>query len=974
MECNYNIKCGLLNVQSVGNKTIIIREMINEKNFDICVLTETWLQNNESELSKINELTPDTHSFYHLPRIDRKGGGVGLLIAKSFNNIKIRNTMKYVTFEHLDIEMTYVNKPIRIIALYRPPSTSRSNFIIEFSNYLESIDSFDRTYICGDFNLWFELNTGTIINEFKELIESYNLTNGVPDPTSRSDHILDLLLYDKSEIVTNIEIEDDFTISYFHKLIKFELNIVKCVDLRKDIIIRDKKKFNAQLLIDYSSHDFLNFNFECECQKSDVENELNVCIDCYTQGYKQVFRKNYETMCPQTVKKVVIKDKSKWFNGELHALKKMKRRAESKWRRVRSIQSRSEYNNIRNHYNSQIKKIKMKYYNESWKTKSNTKWRDLDELLGKKREKILPKCENNNKILAERFSAFFDEKIEKICETFKEEDTTTIIDTDITRECKLNMLKTIDMNKLKRIMKKINPTICENDPVPMADLKSANNFYKLEEIYLNIINMSIASSKFPKSEKLACVIPTYKGKGDSEVLNSYRPISNLSNLSKIIEATVHEQLLIYLKENGLISEAQSAYRENHSTETTICAVMNDLVKIVDESKCGILVMLDLSAAFDTVDHDILLEDLKALGIEEGALMWFNSYLKDRLQSVHISSDSSEIKNLKRGVPQGSILGPTLFNIYTTELSNILKSHNVGFKLYADDTQFYFPFENVEKCKEKIQLIMTDVMGWMNRKKLKLNEEKTVCMMFGSKDNLKNLVSIEKMKICTMEVPLVDSVRNLGVVIDKNLKMDKQILNTVRLCNYQLKNIAFIRKYLNEDTTKMLVHSHIMSKLDYCNSVYHRLPNNLLMKLQTTQKKAARLVTRLSYFDRITPKLITLHWLPIKARIIFKICLLVFKATRSGYPVYLKEKLLPFELSTIMNVRHGSDVHRLFEPRAYKGIGDRTFENCAPRLYNMLPVKLKDITELASFKKGLKTFLFEKCYDLENMVINDTYTL
>ena len=149
----------------------------------------------------------------------------------------------------------------------------------------------------------------------------------------------------------------------------------------------------------------------------------------------------------------------------------------------------------------------------------------------------------------------------------------------------------------------------------------------------------------------------------------------MSYLSKIIENTVHNQLSVYLKQHEILPENQSAYRENHSTETTICTVMNDLVKIVDDGNCGILVILDLTAAFDTVDHNFLLDDLKSIGIEGWALKWFESYLFSGQMTVLVSNEKSETRSLERGVPQGSILGPTLFNIYTIQLSEIFKEHD-----------------------------------------------------------------------------------------------------------------------------------------------------------------------------------------------------------------------------------------------------------------------------------------------------------
>ena len=184
--------------------------------------------------------------------------------------------------------------------------------------------------------------------------------------------------------------------------------------------------------------------------------------------------------------------------------------------------------------------------------------------------------------------------------------------------------------------------------------------------------------------------------------------SNLSHSSKVIETAINEQLLKHLNENDIMPVNQSAYRVDHPTETTICAVMNDLIKIVDDGKCDILIMLDLSAAFDTVDHGLLLHDLKSIGIKGNALKWFESYLSNRYITVVISNEKSEMRRLNMGVPQGSVLGPILFNIYTTELSRILEKHNVEFKLYADDTQFYFSVTDTQDILNKVDRIMTDI--------------------------------------------------------------------------------------------------------------------------------------------------------------------------------------------------------------------------------------------------------------------------
>ena len=235
------------------------------------------------------------------------------------------------------------------------------------------------------------------------------------------------------------------------------------------------------------------------------------------------------------------------------------------------------------------------------------------------------------------------------------------------------------------------------------------------------------------------------------------------------------------------------------------------------------------------------------------------------------------------------------------------------------------------------------------------------MLFGTENALKNYEQFQHIMIGTANIKIVPVVRNLGVYIDSNLTMKNQISNTVKVCNHHLRNIAFIRKHLNEDTLKMLIHNHVISRLDYCNSVYHKLSNTLLKKLQNIQNRAARLIKKIPLRERITPALMELHWLPMKARIIYKICLLTYKALKFGEPKYLYEYLVPFELETSVTVTSRCS-------------GERSFQYSAPRLYNKLPVEIKDSENINQFKKRLKTYLFGESYDMNQKTINEQYKI
>ena len=976
MALSRKVSCGLINIQSVGNKTIKINSLINELDLDILMLTETWLCNNISDSSKIKEMTPKLHNFYHKPRENKLGGGVGIFIKKSFTKVQLMNTVNFSSFEHLDVKITSVNKNIRIILIYRPPNKSKNEFIEELSDLIETFEDTRNIVLCGDFNLHIDNQNDTYVKRFTDILENNDLINKVNSPTSIGNHIIDLVIQnERGGIASNIEIEPECLISPTHKLITFEIDTKKTENIKKKIIYRNKDNFDAKNFIDECTNEISRMNMNCECEERSHQRE-QICVTCHTEKSKKIMLTKYNERCPENEKTITVRERAKWYNSELNEVKKQKRKMEYKWKRNKTIENWNNFKKTRNEYNKLIEVNKKRYYNGTFQKEKNSKelHKNLEELLGLKKEKILPENMKDRKTLANEFVNFFENKVEKICIEIARESATICPSMPYVEYNKLKKFEKLSMRDFERILKRIKITYCENDPCPISDIHNAENYSKIKDLYLEITNKSLEHSEFPKSEKLACIKPGYKGKGDKNSLNSYRPISNLSFLSKIIEFAVHEQSWSHLSSQKIIPEEQSAYRENHSTETTNCAIMNDMIEITRNGDCGILIMLDLSAAFDTVDHDYLLEDLKTVGFEEDALRWYESYLRDREVTVIIEKSRSITKKLTKGVPQGSVLGPMLFSIYTRELAWILKRHDIKYKLYADDTQFYIPAKSVQDAERKIESVMKDIKSWMVKKKLKLNEEKTECMLFGRKNSLKKFDHVNRIKIGTTTIEIVKKVKDLGVYIDKELKLEDQINHTVRTCNYHLRNIAFIRKYLDKKALKTLVSNHILSRLDYCNVLYYALPKTTQRKLQRVQNSAARLITSVRQRERITPALIELHWLPIKARIEFKILTLTYKALNYNEPKYLRNMLKIYEQRANVTTRQASEINRLHEPRTNCIYGERAFSYCAPRMYNKIPLEIRNLPKIEQFKKKLKTHLFGRCYNMEEKTTKENYKL
>ena len=267
---------------------------------------------------------------------------------------------------------------------------------------------------------------------------------------------------------------------------------------------------------------------------------------------------------------------------------------------------------------------------------------------------------------------------------------------------------------------------CAIDPIPASFLKTASE--TIAPFLSELFNRSLLSGYVPASFKAAYITPLLKKPDlDSSDAKSYRPISNLSLIPKLLELLIARQLISYLTYHELLPKFQSAYRRGHSTDTAVLRVLSDILKAIDKGDLTALALLDLSAAFDTVDHQILLHRLQtSFGIRDQALMWFQSYLTSRLQHVRLGGSRFPPGPVLSGVPQGSVLGPLLFIMYTADLPTVVESHGLQSHMYADDLQIYGSVkpQMFAQMQSELSSCTSDVSSWMAANRLQLNTAKT----------------------------------------------------------------------------------------------------------------------------------------------------------------------------------------------------------------------------------------------------------
>ena len=316
---------------------------------------------------------------------------------------------------------------------------------------------------------------------------------------------------------------------------------------------------------------------------------------------------------------------------------------------------------------------------------------------------------------------------------------------------------------------------------------------------------------------------------------------------KVIEKVITGRLNEHLINTRLFDPLQSAYRYKHSTETVLMKVQNDILSSLDVDSSASLLMLDLSAVIDTIDHDILLSRLcNVYGITDNALDWFRSYLTGRIQRVVIEDSVPVDQELDFGVPQGSVLGPRIYCMYTKPVSDIIQRHGLPHHSYVDETQLYMTMDHSNNdCRDdlaRIELCVSEISEWMNQNILKLNDDKTELIVITSKykQGLYNDLSIT---IGDTVVDCSSQVKDLGVIFDRVLSLRHLVSYTSKTCQFHLRNISRIRKYIPQDISIVLIKSLVMSRQAYSNGLLYGLPKCTVSGLQEVQNSTARIVTQ-----------------------------------------------------------------------------------------------------------------------------------
>ena len=583
-------------------------------------------------------------------------------------------------------------------------------------------------------------------------------------------------------------------------------------------------------------------------------------------------------------------------------------------------------------------------------------------MTGTKTENPLPPGKTDTE-LSEEFAEFFITKITKIRDSLANHQK--YIPTTNNDIPSLDKLDPLSEEEVRKIIQSMPTKSCETDTLPTKFIKEG--LEAILPVLTKLTNMSLEYGVFATAWKTAIIRPLLKKANLELIASNYRPVSNLSFISKVVEKAALLRFNAHCEEHHLMPDYQSAYRANYSCETAVTKLINDLLWAMENKEVSALAAIDLSAAFDTVDHEILLDILNIkFGISGTALHWFDTYLRPRDFKVIVGDHYSTPKELDFSVPQGSCTGPVLYLAYASTMQEIIPNQ-ISLYGYADDHALTTNFNANDRAAEttsmnEVEHCMRDIKGWMDANRLKMNNTKTEFILFGSNKQLRKC-DTDSINVAGEPVQKTSMIKYLGVWLDETLSLKTHIAKKCRIAMLNIQRLKLLRPCLTIDVCKTLVQGLVISHLDYANAILTGLPQCEIAKLQRVQTIAAKLIMMKKKDDSTTETLKTLHWLPVKCRIEFKILVLVFKCLNNMAPEYLKS-LLNYKREQSYNLRSNDDDLKLDPPRTSRStFADRSFSVYGPTVWNKLPYDLRSHCDLESFKRSLKTYLFRREYNV-----------
>ncbi len=940
---------GHLNINHLENKFEPLVSLVKDR-LDIFLLSET----------KIDESFPPgqfTIEGYAKPfRRDRDkcGGGLILYLRNDIpcKQIKLQYTLPS-DIECLFIEINLRNKKYLLVGGYNPHKDSSPYFLNHVGKALDTLLCvYENILLLGDFNSTQEEQC------MKDFCETYNLKNLVNEPTcfksTKNPSSIDVMLTNRK-----ISFQNTMTIetglSDHHKMTTSVLKVFF------------KKKEPMQ--INYRS--FKNFNELIF--KNELKNSLQNCIleTIVYDEFKDIFMKVLNTHAPRK-QRVVRGNNQPFMNKTLSKAFMHRSKLKNIYNKNPTKLNGNNYKRQRNYCVSLLAKEKKKYYNNlDLKIFDDNKkfWQSIKPLFSNKvkvSEKNITIVENGkitsiNCEVAEKLNHYFIESvinldIEPFAPNLGNDLNIYNID-DILRKYEIHP-SILKIKETVKIGNKFNfsdsTSNAFEDEINRLDHTKAgmeNDFpakilignNDIISPYLSAIyNNSKNNNTYPANLKLADVTPIHK-KDETTSMKNYRPVSLIPIVSKLFERDMYNQILSYI--DKFLSPYLFGYRKGYSTEQCLTVMLEVWKKAVDRKGKAGAILTDLSKAFDCLNHNLLIAKLEAYGFDKNALLFVKDYLQNRKQRTKINGSYSSWLELLFGVPQGSILGPLLFNIFINDMFYFIKESKIA--NYADDNTLYTVSKTITELLNTLENETTLILDWFRKNEMKPNDDKCHLIVC-NEDNVS--VTLRNEKISAAETVVL-----LGVKIDNKLNFSEHVSELCKKGNQKLHALARISRYLDKSKLRIIMKTFIQSQFNYCPLVWMFHNRTLNHKINRLHERALRIVYKdeTLTFQELLDKddSVTIHH-----RNLQRLAIEMYK---------IKHHLSPIPMQALFNekINHYDLRYKSsWETDNLRTVkyGSETIRNMGPKTWELVPNNIKESTSLLEFKTKIKRWKPNSC--------------
>ena len=906
---------------------------------DVIILTETWLNKNDCDFASL-----EGYQVFHTIREDSRSGGVSVYCKVNYNcylhdEISVCN----LNVETCCVTVDFGNFKTNFVGVYRPHSGTIQQFIEEITRIVDDGEIKNKGRLCmvGDFNINLLDNSIEANINLMSFMQSNHLVPLIKRPTrypanldntlpTLLDHIWVNFLDSSLSGVLDIDITD-------------HCPVFVCVPVPPSRLIDDKVKVTFR---DQSNDNMIKirdelFNYDWNL---DQFSDLNEKLRCFSDSLNYIYVKN----CPLKVKFISRKRLGKpWISNYVMENIKLKSHYFTLYKR--GVISKNMNNYYKNRCNSIIRQAKRNYFHSYFnKYKHDMKkyWAGIKRVIGQdikcNRRQIKSIVVDGRSIADEKgMACAFNEHFSTVA---------TKLESILPPPDDVSPSSIVPFNFNSFYLYPVTPLECEEIILKLKNTSYGQNKMSarilkfmsplISSTLSELINESFNVGIFPDELKLATITPIFK-KGDPTKVENYRPISILPLLSKIYEKAMANRMVKFISKYSLITPNQFGFQKNKSTLDAISTLTDHIYDKLNAKQHSVAIFLDLCKAYDTVDHSILLSKLFQYGFRGVTLNWFRSYLSNRRYCVKIGNCISDNKTINISIPQGSILGCTLFSLYISDISyvsNILKP-----LLFADDTALIHSDSSYNDLITVFNVELEKINLWLLRNRLTLNVEKTVAMVFSNRMHDVNYNS--GLILSNKRVNFSRETKYLGVTIDDKLSFGAHING---VCSKVSKNIGVLYRmsfYVPRNVLINVYYSLIYPYLIYCNVVWGGGAAVHINKLLLLQKKCVRIVTSSGYLDHCDPLFYETGILKINLIYNYLSCILAYK----------RKSLFP-EMDHPHNTRNRTAY---LVPRFQRlNLSQKSLSYILPFKWNEIPLNVRMSPSLNKFKKCLKSYLLE----------------